>query len=331
MAAVYNKSILGGGDVASFSPRNMAQVWARTAGGPVRTGVPTLPRLVNDVDPRGYARPTQTPRPLPQIPAAKGSLPGHSFFRAGGTLASNNGPANPYSTALSNVRAGGTGVSTMTKSPAQNAFTQALQQQHSAAAPGKKTTLTQYVRDVYAGQSDAKKALDQESKALDRVFSNSGLVDELANSRAKRRAGVLATTKMAMDRAKRQNNVSRMMSGNSSYLDRAYGDVLAKIAADAAIQDADLEAGDIRYVQGERMGALGGRDRLINNYLQMGRLPYQFQQEMFRDDLYAGQGLAALENQNSIYETPEQRLMREIRQAEGLDHLQQRNRNYIPA
>jgi hypothetical protein len=127
-----------------------------------------------------------------------------------------------------------------------------------------------------------------------------------------------------LDRAKRNDSVNRMMGGNNSYLARAYGDNISKILSGAAIQDADLERDDLRYVQGERMGALGARDNLLRNYLNTSLLPTNVQRQFLREDIDTGSALANLEDRNNIYETPLQRMQREIQMAEGLDYLQQR-------
>jgi hypothetical protein len=306
--ALLNKPVVAGADVTSMNPRDLTMAWSQTRGGPVQTTAPN-----NRLAP-------------PTAPVAK--TPFSVTAGRGGNMAS-TGPSNPFSQALANVNAGGNTITATPKSASQNAFTQALQDTFRQNQAANKGTLTQFVKDAYAGQAENKKALDQESEFLKGIFDDTGVVNELANSRAQRRAGVMMATKMAMDRAQRDNNVARMMrGGNSSYLDRAYGSELARIAAQAAIQDADLMRDDIRYVQGERTGALGARDRLLQNYLQTSALPYRFQQEMFGNDLNSAQGLAALENQNTIYETPEQRLMREIRMAEGRDHLQSMSDNF---
>lgn len=277
------------------------------AGGPVQSAVPTL--LSRD-------------KPIPAIPTDT-----RKNMMAGGPLRHfKPGPANPFSQALANINAGGSGVTTQVKNPATAAAVGGLRQDFQNSMPGAKGALTRFVQDAYARSAGASKALDQENRALDKVFSDKGLVNELATSRAKRMAAVLMRGKAAMDMAKRQNNVARMMGGNSSYLDRAYSDALAKINVGSAIENSDLERGDIQYVQGQRMGALGARDNLLRNYLSTSRIPYTAQRDFLMDNAQMTGTLAELEDRNNIYETPEQRLMREIRMAEGTDYLNNRSK-----
>jgi hypothetical protein len=314
--AVLSKPVIGGPDAPSFNPAAYQKAMQRMAGR--APGFPaSTPTVVNGPAYR------HTPGVAPQAPAAAQPRVFTVGAEGGGNKFSNT-PHNPYQTAVANVNAGGTGVTATPKSATQNSFLKGIQDVFQRNQPARQNSLTQFVRDAYAGQEGNRKAMEQEGKALDQVFSDSGLVDELANSRAQRKAAVMVNTKLAMDRARRGNNVNRMMGGNNSYLDRAYGDTLARIAYDGAVQDSDLLRDDIRYVQGERMGALGGRQQLLNNFLQTSAMPMRFQNEMFQNDLQAGQGMAALENQNTIYRTPYDRMMEEIRMAEGMDFLNQR-------
>jgi hypothetical protein len=308
MAVMLGKPVASGTDVASLNPRDLAKTFLRNRTG--QAPVVTMPRV-------GDTR-TITPPTMP-TPRFGRVMPGGGSSKFGQA-----GPANPYQTAIGNIRDGGTGITSQVKSPSQNAFLNAVRQDYSAGAAGRKKSLTDFVKEAYAGQADNKKALDEEKAYLEGIFNDSGIVNELANTRAQRRAGVMMATKMAMDRAKRTNNVNRMMGGNNSYLDRAYGSDLARIAADASIADADLARDDAMYVQGQRNSALGARDRLLNNYLQTSRLPYYAQRDAVQDDINIGSGLAGLEDRNTIYETPEQRLMREIRMAEQTDYLNSR-------
>jgi hypothetical protein len=248
-------------------------------------------------------------------------------FRPGSLYGGANGVVtkpSPYNTALNNIRADAGGVTTQVKNPAQNAFSEAIRNSLTAGQAGRKNALTQFVKDAYGRTAGASKALEQEHQAIEKIFAkDGGLMDELADSRAKRKASVMMGTKMAMDRARRQNNVNRMMAGNNTYNDRMYSDALARIAVDAGTQDADLEREDIRYGQGERMGALGTRDQLLRNYLSTSLIPLNTERQFLQDDIGTADSLARLENQNNIYETPEQRMRRQIELADGQAYLQE--------
>jgi hypothetical protein len=316
------RSVFSGIDVAGVNPRQMADAWRKL---PANPRFP-MGRLVNNDPKPKVITPPQVQSPAFRAPLVRSS-PGMTAVIPG---MNPSGRSNPYASALNNIRAGGVGsaapgggTTTMTpRSPGQNAFTEAIRARLSQNMNN--GALTKFVQDAYKKNAGAEKALEQENAALDKVFSDKGLANELMNSRAKRKASVMMATKMALDRAKRNDSVNRMMGGNNSYLARAYGDNISKILSGAAIQDADLERDDLRYVQGERMGALGARDNLLRNYLNTSLLPTNVQRQFLREDIDTGSALANLEDRNNIYETPLQRMQREIQMAEGLDYLQQR-------
>lgn len=214
------------------------------------------------------------------------------------------------------------------KSQVQNQFLTAIQGQYRTGQAARQGALTNFVKEAYAQQGQNKSALDQERKALDKVFAtDGGLADELMNARAQRKASVMLKAKMAMDAARRQNNLRRMMTGNNTYNDRLYSSQLAGIGVNQAMDDADRQAADIQYVQGQRMGALGGRGRLSDQYLNSVLAPAQAQSNFMRDDLSTLQQLAQLENQNSVYESPLDEMRRRIameeaqQQYEGLRYV----------
>lgn len=208
------------------------------------------------------------------------------------------------------------------KSASQNVFLNAIQGKTASTAAAKNNALTKFVQEAYAQQAPNKSALDQERSFLDKIFAtNGGLVDELANARAKRQAGVLMRVKMAMDKAGRSNNVRRMFSGNNSYNDRAYQNTLAGIAANEAIGGAERESDDLRYLTGVRSGALGARGRLSRDFTDSLLDPARGTNAALRDDASVLQSIADLEDRNSIYETPLEQLRREIAMRNGLSEL----------
>lgn len=216
-------------------------------------------------------------------------------------------------------------VTATPKSPQQSSLLQGVLQTAAGVAPTKKQSLTDFVREQYKLQEPTRAALGQETAAIDKIFAkDGGLVDELANSRAKRRAGVMMRVKMAMDAARRQNNMARMMRGNNSYLDRAYNQNTARIAADTAIQDSDLERDDIRYVTGAQMGATGRRGALNEQYLNSVIAPYRQMNSLVRDDLGVLGEAADLQDRNTIYETPMDQMRRELAMRDGLSELEWR-------
>lgn len=209
------------------------------------------------------------------------------------------------------------------KSTSQNQFLDAMKAETRALIPQKANARSKFVSEAYAANAGNKRALEQETKFLDSLFKadGGGLVDELANSRANRRAGVLMKTKMAFDRANRANNLRRMMSGRSSYNDRLYGNALAGIGAEEAITAADREAEDLRYITGLRSGALGRRGDLSRGYLESLQYPMAGVNASMRDDLSTLGQLANQDASNTVYETPLDQISREIAMRQRMDEL----------
>lgn len=205
------------------------------------------------------------------------------------------------------------------KSQTQNQFLQAVVGQNRASQPQRAGALTQFVQQAYANQATDKAALDQERKMLDKIFAkDGGIADELATSRARRMAGVMMRTKMGLDRAKRQNSINRMLGGNNTYNDRLYADALARVGAEGAVSDADLEREDLRYLTGLRTGAVGARGRLGQNYASSLLLPAQATNAAMRDDMSVLEQIARLEDGNSVYESPLDQLRRQLEMERGL-------------
>lgn len=209
------------------------------------------------------------------------------------------------------------------KSQSQNQFLSGVKNTMAGAAPSKAQSLTQFVKEAYAAQGQNKQALQQETAALDKIFSTQGgLVNELADARAKRKAGVMMNTKLALDRARRGNNLSRMMSGNNSYNDRLYAQMLANVGANEAIAGAERESDDLRYLTNTRLGATGRRGALSNSYLDSLLNTNRGVNASARDDLSVLEQIAQMEDRNSVYETPLMALQREMAMRDGLAGLE---------
>jgi hypothetical protein len=208
------------------------------------------------------------------------------------------------------------------KSQAQNSFLTAIQGQTRANQPIKNNSLASFVRESYARGGKTSAALDSDLSMIDKVFAkDGGLANELINTRAKRSAGILMRVKDAMNKARRSDASRRMMSGNNTYNDRLYADNLGRVAADAAVQDADLERDDLRYLTGARTGLLGARGRLTDQYLGSLLNPGKAVTSFAKDDLDVLNDFARLENQNTVYESPLDSLRRQMEMSRAQDEF----------
>jgi hypothetical protein len=277
----------------------------------------------------GGRRQSRNPLPMPALPlAAAPRMIGQVSPYAGPNDGNRIYRPDPYaapvpSASLRYNPAAPLSITTTPKSASQNEFLAAMKGETRALIPQKQNARAKFVSEAYAQQGGNKAALDQETKFLDSIFKadGGGLVDELANARANRRAGVMMRTKMAMDRANRVNKQRRMMSGRSSYNDRLYGNALAGIGAEEAITAADRESEDLRYITGLRSGSLGRRADLGRGYLDSLNYPMAGVNASMRDDLSTLDSLARQDAQNSVYETPLDQIQREIAMRQRMDEL----------
>lgn len=193
------------------------------------------------------------------------------------------------------------GTTATVRNPAQaNRLTESLRL-HEAPKAAATQSLIDFTKEALAARPSSKAALDQESSAINRTYDPAGLEAALARTRASRYAATRDAASRGLRMAGRDNSFARMTGGNSSYLDRAYGDTLANILTKAQIEGSDLERTDLGYVQGQRTGLLGQRQALMDRYLQSGLAPQEAYQRSQAGDLANLRGMADLENLNTDY------------------------------
>lgn len=171
-------------------------------------------------------------------------------------------------------------------------------------------------------------ALDTESAAIGNVYGSGpgSLSSDLASARTARAAAVRGATSSALARASRANNLARMNSGPSSYLDRLLAQEYARISSGAAADQADQAHADALGLADRRASLAGRRNLLAGQYLDQSLSPaeaaYRFD-NLAQSDLG---NIGQLENANTIYDvtTPEDRTARQLRLLDTLSNLDQR-------
>lgn len=137
------------------------------------------------------------------------------------------------------------------------------------------------------------------------MYDPNGLAKRLADLNRQRQASVNLAAQSAIGTAIRNANLARMQSGNSSYLDRALAQQLAGINTNAAIQGYDQSHADEQYIAGQRQGAIGRRQQIIDSILQRDLVPAQTANQFQAANLSNLGSLANLEYGNNSYQAPE--------------------------
>lgn len=288
-------------------------------GGQSGAVIPSLPWL----DTRTHA---------PFNPLAPAAAPAQNYRPAGygvqSTQKSNPAIARALQDAYNglNTTPAATTVTTTQKSPAQASRIGALASGSAAQKPVKDQSISEFVQELIASKPKNQAALRQEQAAIDRTYTGGpgSLESDLADTRTRRARAVRAATASALNRARRENNVNRMMGGNSSYLDRAYGDNLGRILTEQALQNSGLEREDLQYLQGQRMGLLGQRRNLGQQYLDDILMPNRTLNALQGQEQDLVAGIGNLEDANTYYDylTPERAFALRMSGLDMIDRLE---------
>lgn len=138
------------------------------------------------------------------------------------------------------------------------------------AGQAKAQSLTDFTKEFFAQRPSQASNVAQESGYVNSVYDPNGVQKTLADLSKQRTLLGRQAAQKAIQLARRDNNVARMGQGNSSYLDRAYGDSLGRILTDQAVQGNDQARQDQMYLGQQRSGLLGQRNQLVDAYLKQG-------------------------------------------------------------
>lgn len=172
--------------------------------------------------------------------------------------------------------------------------------QYNQAAPAKRQTLTEFTTQLLTQKPQVQAANASENQFIGTVYNDgpnslSGVLDRIARQRA---AATNAAAQSGARSALRTYNLGRMNGGNSSYLDRAYGQDLSRIGAQAASQLGTDQLNNQQMLLQARNGLLGRRQQLAQNYLDYSLYPYTAQNALIRDDASTLGQLGGLEAAN---------------------------------
>lgn len=176
----------------------------------------------------------------------------------------------------------------------------------------KDQSIEEFVNELIAQKPKNRAAMQAEQNSIGRVYGTGpgSLAGDLAAAGTQRRQAVRAAAASALNRAKRSNNASRMVSGNNSYLDRAYGDALARIMSQQALDGSATTRDDILQVQGQRNALLGQSQNAADRFAASLVQPVDVLNRYAQGQSGELSRISDLENNNTYYDymTPEQQV-----------------------
>lgn len=177
-------------------------------------------------------------------------------------------------------------------------------------------SFSEFVKNYMAGQADAQKLYDQESGAIGEVYGKgpSGLGSQLKALSDARKLAVTTAAQRAIGTSLARNNASRMLGGDSSYLDALLADSVGGIGADAAREKADLDRANLLAVKDAQARLLGSRGNLLDKLLTRPLLPIEAGQRLAGNELAQLGTLGNLSNLNTFFQldSPDQLLARRL-------------------
>lgn len=171
------------------------------------------------------------------------------------------------------------------------------------AGQAKAQSLTDFTKEFFAQRPGQASNLTQESGYVNSVYDPNGVQKTLADLSKQRALLGRRAAQKAIQLARRDNNVARMGHGNSSYLDRAYGDSLGRILTDQAVQGNDQQRQDQLYLGQQRSGLLGQRNQLVDAYMRSGLTLQQALDQAQSADLSNLYSASGVDRSNTNYQT----------------------------
>lgn len=185
-----------------------------------------------------------------------------------------------------------------------------------ANAGQEQQSLAEYAKAMLQGQPKAKQYADEETAAMSQIYGrgSDSLEAQLAALNRREQSATNIAAQNAMSRARRGINAMRVQGGggNSSYLDRLMAEQLYGIGVDAAGRGAQQGRADLTWLTGQRQGAAGRRQSILDTLAQRGLAPVFANQQVEAGGLANLGRVADLEYGNNIYERPEDEWRRRL-------------------
>lgn len=260
-----------------------------------------------------------------------------SFGTPSSQVGANQSPGNPYSL-LKNVKNQGiadaaagllgkvnglgdwrqnTGVvKTNTKSTAQQDRINSAGNRFDADVNNAAQSFSDFTKNWMAGQGQADATAQTQADALNNAFdtSGNGLQARLNAIAAAQAVGTTQDANRAMQNAMVRNNASRVVAGDSSYLDAMLNNQVGAIAQQAAARKADQDRNNILTVLAAQQANAGRGQQLLDAATMRRLYPTQVQQQISANQLAQLGQLGNMDLANNFYtlDTPEQALARQL-------------------
>lgn len=189
-----------------------------------------------------------------------------------------------------------------------------------------------FTKNFLATQPQVKQALDQESGAIGEIYDSgpSGLKGQLDKIARDRAIAVRQAAQRSIGNVVRNNNLSRLTSGDSSYLDQQLLDTVSGVNVDEARQRADLDRSNLLGVKDAQTRMAGVRQKLVDDYVRRMLLPIEARQRMGAGEINQLGSLGQLDAANTFYQmdNPEMLLARKLGLLGDATQLDQANNFY---
>lgn len=202
---------------------------------------------------------------------------------------------------------GSGGMFSTTRSAAVQAPINQAYSNRNANATTEAQSLKDYAAQVLSGQPKAEAAANQEINSINQIYGTGvdSLAAQLAQLNRQEQAAGNIAAQHAAARVRRGINAQRAGGGSSSYLDRLMAQQLYGIGAENAGRGAQQSRNDLTWLTGQRTGAVGRRQTILDQLAQRGLAPTFAGQQIESGALGNLGRLAGLDYGNNIYEHPE--------------------------
>lgn len=177
-----------------------------------------------------------------------------------------------------------------------------------------------------------KAAMDQEAEYVGNVYDTGpgGLQAQLKRINDQRRIAQTQGAQRSIGSAMRNNNLSRMLSGDSSYLDQQLMDTVAGVNVNAAREASDLDRSNLLTMADARTRLMGARGNAMDAFTRRMLLPNEARARMGADELGRLGTIGAMDAANTFYnvDNPEMLLARRLGLLQGVSGLDQANNFY---
>lgn len=190
-------------------------------------------------------------------------------------------------------------------------------------------SVADFAASILGSQADQRRRADQEIGSLDEIYSGK-FAGDLQRINDQRKISMRSGTNTAINRALRQNNLARMVGGDSSYLDALRAGRVGSIMEDEAIRQSELDRANLMAVRDMQNKQVGTRNRLLDDVLRRPLDIIDARQRTAGNDIANFGNISNIDNANSLYTTdsPEAMLSRRLDLLRGTSALDQANMFY---